>query len=370
MQGKSRSRRSRDERPVRPDPADLARDSGLRHVCDDGPGYRRRRRGRGFRYHDEQGRPIRDDQTLGRIRSLAIPPAWTDVWICPSPRGHLQATGRDAKGRKQYRYHPRWAQVRDETKFHRMIPFGEALPRIRRAVARDLARAGLPKAKVLALLVRLLERTRIRVGNEAYRRENRSYGLTTLRDQHVEIDGSRLVFRFRGKSGQRQRVALADGRLARVVRRCRDVPGQELFQFVCDDGSHQPVDSGDVNEYLRGIAGEEFTAKDFRTWAGTLEAALALQEIGPAPTKTQRKKNVVEAVRRTAERLGNRPATCRKYYIHPAVPQAYLAGRPLAMPEPRAGANGDPSLHPEEHALLRFLRDAARSPHVARAGEQ
>ena len=342
------------------DPVQAARAAGLRYVRDDRPGLRRVRRGKGFAYVDPAGKTVRDAATLARIRSLAIPPAWTDVWVCPHENGHLQATGRDAKGRKQHRYHPRWREVRDETKYDRMPAFGEALPRIRAQVEHDLSLPGLPREKVLAAVVRLLELTFIRVGNEEYARTNRSFGLTTMRDRHVAIDGARLSFRFRGKSGKQHSVQVADRRLARIVKRCRDIPGQELFQYLDDDGERRSVTSGDVNDYLRGITGQDFTAKDFRTWAGTVLCACALRELGPCETVTQTKHNIVEAIKSVAERLGNTPAICRKSYVHPTVLDVYqdeslreLLSH-IVVEDDEASSQG---LRPEEAMLMALLRE-------------
>jgi DNA topoisomerase-1 len=296
-------------------------------VRDTGPGIRRLRCGRGFRYLDPAGRTLREPDALGRIRALAIPPAWTRVWICPSPSGHLQAVGWDARGRKQYRYHPLYRQVRDEVKFGRMAAFLAVLARIRRRVARDLRRSGLPREKVLAAVVRLLETTFVRVGNEEYAQENDSFGITTLHNRHARVDGATLRLRFRGKSGLTHEVSLTDRRLARIVRQCRDLPGYELFQYLDENGEPCKVDSADVNSYLREIAGEDFSAKDFRTLAGTVLAARELAACGPCRNPRHAAKNVVAACRRVAEKLGNRPATCRKYYIHPAVIEAYSDGQ-------------------------------------------
>jgi len=305
-------------------PGDAARAAGLRYVNDRRPGIRRRRSGAGFRYLTPGGRRVRDGETLARIRSLAIPPAWTDVWICPLAEGHLQATGRDARGRKQYRYHPRWREVRDENKYSRLIEFAGALPRIRRRLRRDLAQSGLPRVKVLAAIVRLLETTLIRIGNEEYARQNNSFGLTTIRNRHVRVRGNRLHFDFRGKSGKEREIDVYDRRLARIVRKCQDLPGQELFAYVGDDGEVHDVDSGDVNDYLREISGRDFTAKDFRTWAGTSLAAQALQEFEEFDSEAAAKRNITSAIERVAQRLGNTKAVCRKCYIHPAVIDAYL----------------------------------------------
>jgi DNA topoisomerase I len=341
-------------RAIRPDPVDSARAAGLRYVSG-GAGLRRRRAGQGFRYLDAAGRRVTDADQLRRIRSLAIPPAWREVWICPVAHGHLQAVGRDARGRKQYRYHPRWRAARDETKYARMIAFAHALPRIRERVAQDMARPGLPRDKVLATVVRLLETTFIRVGNAAYARTNGSFGLTTLLSHHVDVSGSTLAFEFRGKGGKTVSVGISDRRLARVVRRCQDLPGQELFQYVDADGARQSIDSADVNAYLKAIGGEDFTAKDFRTWAGTVRAARALRDLPAAASKTQMRANVVKAIASVARDLGNTPAICRKSYVHPAVVEAYLEG--AVIPAPRKGVVGSArGLSPEERAVLALLR--------------
>ncbi len=312
------------------DPAAIAREAGLRYVSDTAPGIRRRRVGEQFEYIAPTGEQIEDEQTLRRIRSLAIPPAWTDVWICPSPKGHVQATGRDARGRKQYRYHPRWREVRDEAKYERVMAFAEALPRIRQQVEEDLARPGLLREKVLAVVVRLLESTRIRVGNEEYARQNRSYGLTTLRNRHVEVNGAKLEFHFRGKGGKLHRVGVRDRRLARVIRHLQELPGQELFQYVDESGQRHSIQSDDVNAYLRVISGQDFTAKDFRTWAGTVLTALAFVAVGAFESQTQARRQVVRAIEIVAARLGNTPAVCRKCYVHPGVIESYLDGTLLA----------------------------------------
>ena len=303
-----------------------AEDAGLRYVSDEQPGFSRQRKGDDFEYFDTKGKPIRDEQRLLRIKRLAIPPAWSDVWICPSPNGHIQATGRDARRRKQYRYHDRWREIRDENKYDRLVNFGKALPKIRRRVKKDLALSGLPREKVLATIVQLLERSFIRVGNEEYARENKSFGLTTMQDRHVDVKGSKLRFRFRGKSGRQHEVDVTDRRIARIVSRLQDLPGQDLFQYVDDDGEVRDITSQDVNDYLREITGEDFTAKDFRTWAGTVLAAIALSAAGEFETKKQAKANVRDAIGAVAEVLGNTPAICRKCYVHPAVLEAYLKG--------------------------------------------
>jgi DNA topoisomerase-1 len=331
---------------------------GLRHSTDRRPGITRRRSGRGFSYRDADGNVVRDRETLARIRSLAIPPAWTDVWICPYPNGHLQATGRDAKGRKQYRYHPRYRHGRDAAKFERLVAFANALPAIRSRVDEDLARPGLPKEKVLAAVVRLLELTLIRVGNEEYARLNRSFGLTTLRDRHADVEGSSIRFRFRGKSGRQHEVGLRDRRLAAIVRKCRDLPGQELFQYVARDGEPIDVGSDDVNDYLRSIA-PDVTAKDFRTWAGTVLAFRALRALDRPATDGQAKKNVVAAIRETAELLGNTPAVCRQAYVHPVVVDAYLDDRIRGALLHAAEESPTPPIgttEAEEQAVVELLR--------------
>jgi DNA topoisomerase-1 len=332
---------------------------GLRYVSDDRPGIARRAAGPGFEYLDPDGKLLRDEAVLARIKALAIPPAWTEVWICLHANGHIQATGRDARGRKQYRYHARWRAVRDEAKYERMLGFAQALPAIRRRVEQDLKRPGLPREKVLATIVCLLQATMMRIGNEEYARENKSFGLTTLRDRHVRIDGSEMQFRFRGKSGVMHSAKLDDPRLARIIRGARDLPGQELFQYVDDDGEQRSVDSADVNDYLREISGEDYTAKDFRTWSGTLLAALALQEYEKVDSQAQAKKNVVRAIESVAEKLGNTPSICRKCYVHPAVIESYLDGTMLHALRERAHEELVEEVHelaPEEAAVLALLQ--------------
>jgi DNA topoisomerase-1 len=351
--------RGQRKRAAAVDPSGSAEEAGLRYVSDAMPGLRRRRAGTGFTYLDSSGRRITDRATLARIRSLAVPPAYTDVWISLHPNGHIQATGRDARGRKQYRYHPRWREVRDENKFGRMLAFSKALPLIRDRVEQDLSRPGLPREKVLAAVVRLLELTGIRVGNDEYARTNQSFGLTTLRDDHVEVSGSTMRFEFRGKSGKLHQVSLSDRRLARIVARCQALPGEELFQYVDDEGVHQTIGSSDVNGYLRAITGEDFTAKDFRTWSGTLLAAAALEDLGPAPSEREAKSTIVAAIDRVAERLNNTRTVCRKYYVHPAVFDAYLAGTLLQMmPNGTRAAAQTNGLRAEEHRLVRLLRNS------------
>jgi DNA topoisomerase-1 len=295
----------------------------LRHVTGDAPGISRKRRGKGFFYTGVDSKPVRDKATLERIRSLVIPPAWNNVWICPFENGHIQAIGRDARGRKQYRYHPLYRELRDEAKFDHMLAFGAALPKIRVRVNKDLSRRGLPQRKVVAAIVRLLDETCIRVGNEEYARANKSFGLSTLRNRHADIRGSRIHFHFQGKSHQEHDITLRDRRLAKIVKQCQDLPGQELFEYQLETGEPVNVSSTDVNEYLRQTARKHFTAKNFRTWHGTGHMARELVALGPAATETEAKRNIAQAVKETARHLGNRPAACRKYYIHPAVFLSY-----------------------------------------------
>jgi DNA topoisomerase I len=352
------------------DPAASAQAVGLRYVSNQIPGIRRIKAGKHFRYVDPAGKTVAQED-LTRIRSLVIPPAWTDVWICPIANGHLQATGHDVRGRKQYRYHSRWREVRDQTKYTRMIQFGRILPKIRQRVQEDMARPGLCKEKVLATVVRLLEVSLIRVGNEEYARANKSFGLTTMRDQHVEVNGGVLHFRFRGKSGKQHAVEIQDPRLARIVKRCQDIPGQELFQYLDAQGNQQTIGSADVNGYLKEITGEDFTAKDFRTWAGTVLAARALQELEQVDTQTKAKKNIVRAVEAVAQMLGNTPSICRKCYVHPAVLDAYLDGALLQNLRRRAAqkiSSELQSLRPEEAAVLAFLQRRLMSEENGRNG--
>ena len=346
-----------------PDPQESAEEAGLRYASDEKPGIRRRRAGKGIRYLRPDGSTVRDEPTLRRIASMVIPPAWTDVWISSDPRGHIQATGRDAKGRKQYRYHPRWRSVRDETKYERMLEFGAALPTIRARVDDDLGRPGLSREKVLATVVSLLEATLIRVGNEEYARENRSFGLTTLRNRHVDVNGSELRFEFRGKSGKAHQVSVRDRRLAGVIRRLQVLPGQEIFQYLDDDGARHTVDSDDVNTYLRTISAQDITAKDFRTWAGTVLCAVALHDVEACDSEAEARHNVTQVVKAVSRQLGNTPAVCRSCYIHPAVIEAYVEshqGAPLAeaLGQQLASAAGrhPDGLTEDEAAVLRLLR--------------
>jgi len=336
-----------------------AADAGLRYVSDDQPGYSRKRKGDDFEFFDADGKRIKDEQRILRIKRLAIPPAWTDVWICPAPNGHIQATGRDARRRKQYRYHERWREVRDENKYEKMVLFGQALPKIRKRVDDDLSLSGLPRRKVLATVVHLLERTFIRVGNEEYARDNKSFGLTTMRDHHVEVNGSKLRFRFRGKSKIPHDVDVTDRRIAKIISKLQDLPGQELFQYVDDDGQVCNINSQDVNDYLREITNEDFTAKDFRTWAGTVMAAIALQAVGGFETKKQAKANIKNAIGAVSKMLRNTPAICRKCYIHPAVLETYLSGNAIeGMKQRTKDALEDESidLREGEAAILKFLQ--------------
>jgi len=349
-------KRSRPAPPLPVDPYESAKVAGLRYVAPEGPGIVRKRTGKGFSYIGVNGKPIRDPEELARIRSLVIPPAWTKVWICPLKSGHLQAVGRDARGRKQYRYHPIYRKIRDETKFSRMIAFAAVLPKIRERVRKDLARPGMPKEKVLATVVRLLESTGIRVGNEEYAKTNGSYGLTTLREAHVEVSGSKLRFHFRGKSGLVHDVKLTDRKLSRIVLECQSIPGEELFHYVGEDGEVSKINSEDVNEYLREAAGDSFTAKDFRTWTGTGRAAELLAEAA-FENEGEAKKNLVAAVKTVAAKLGNRPATCRKYYVHPAIMEAYVNGTLLEAMKtsPSEAATSESGLEPRELCVLAIL---------------
>jgi len=338
---------------------DAAEEAGLRYVSDDRPGYTRKAKGEDFAWLDTDGKLIRDEQRLLRIKRLAIPPAWTDVWICPASNGHIQATGRDARGRKQYLYHERWREVRDENKYDRIISFGKALPKIRRRIARDLKPLGLPRNKVLATVVQLLERTFIRIGNEEYARENKSFGLTTMKDRHVEVKGAKLRFRFRGKSGREHEVDVTDRHIAKIISKLQDLPGQDLFQYVDDDGKVGDITSQDVNEYLREITGEDFSAKDFRTWAGTVLTAIALNAQEKFENQKQGEANIKTAISAVAKILGNTPAICRKCYVHPAVLDTYLEQKTidgLKRTTEEALEKEDVDLRSSEAAILKFLK--------------
>jgi DNA topoisomerase-1 len=331
-------------------PVEDVKAAGLAYVTDLDPGIRRRKAGRGFDYLDAKGRPISDEASLDRIRGLAIPPAWMDVWICPGARGHIQATGRDPKGRKQYRYHARWRETRDAHKYDRLIAFGRALPRLRARVEKDLARRGLPREKVLAAVVRVMEITLIRIGNEEYAKVNRSFGLTTLRNGHARVRAATAVFEFRGKSGKTHKTGFRDRRLARVIRACQELPGQRLFEYVDDEGEARAVESSDVNDYLREAMGEDFSAKDFRTWAGTVAAARALALAPASAGPAEARRHAATCIKAVAAVLGNTAAVCRKAYIHPAVLDAYERGvLPL---KPTAGGRAF------ELEVLRFLETA------------
>jgi DNA topoisomerase-1 len=338
------------------DPVLSAREAGLRYVSDTRPGIRRQMGRLGFKYLDASGRVIRNKHEIARINKLAIPPAWTDVWICPDPKGHIQATGRDAKRRKQYRYHPNWRATRDETKYDRMLAFAAALPKIRQRTNVDLARPGLSRERVLATVIQLLEKSLIRVGNDEYARKNRSYGLTTMHNRHVEVRGSTIKFEFKGKSGKSHSVEVGDKRLARIVSACQDLPGQELFAYVEENGEHRDVGSADVNAYLKEITGEDFTAKDFRTWAGTVLACTALREVEAGESESKAKKNVVHAIEAVAGILGNTKAVCRKSYIHPAVIDSYMDGSMASALSRRVGqAKRRAGLTSDEVAVLGLL---------------
>jgi DNA topoisomerase-1 len=340
------------------DPRDAAESAGLRYVSDEQPGIRRRKAGKGFTYVKPGGSKVDDEATLKRIKTLAVPPAWTDVWICPHTNGHIQATGRDAKGRKQYRYHARFREVRDGTKYEHMMAFAQALPAIRAKLKEHMALRGLPREKVLATVVHLLESTLIRVGNDDYVKQNKSYGLTTLRNKHVKVDGSELRFEFKGKSGKTWNLQVKDRRIAKIVRACQELPGQDLFQYIDEDGVQRDVTSADVNAYLKEITGQEVTAKDFRTWAGTVLAALALKEFETFDTQAKAKKNVRAAIERVASKLGNTPTICRKCYIHPEIMSSYVEGSLLleVKKEVESELREDlAGLKPEEAAVLSLL---------------
>jgi DNA topoisomerase I len=338
------------------DPKDAAQSAGLSYVSDDEKGLRRERAGDSFRYVKANGEPVADEAALERIRKLAIPPAWTDVWICPKANGHLQATGRDARGRKQYRYHPQFREVRESTKYEHMLEFARALPSIRGKLAEHMALRGLPREKVLATIVHLLETTLIRVGNEDYAKENKSYGLTTLRNPHVSVEGTELRFRFKGKSGKSWRLQLKDRRVAKIVRACQELPGQKLFEYLDENGEPKEVTSSDVNAYLKEITGREVTAKDFRTWAGTVLAALALREFERADSQATTKKNLRAAIEQVAQRLGNTPAICRKCYVHPEVLAAYIeGGLELKIKDEAPAPESATALKAEEKAVLAML---------------
>jgi DNA topoisomerase-1 len=354
------------------EPREAAELAGLHYVSDEEPGITRKKAGRGFAYY-LRGKLLRDEATLKRMRSLAVPPAYTDVWICPDPHGHIQATGRDDRGRKQYRYHPKWSEIRDETKYGRMLDFAQSLPDIRARVTSDMGKRGLPREKVLATVVNLLETTLIRVGNEDYARANKSYGLTTLRNRHVAIEGGELRFEFKGKSGKMWKLAVKDRRIARVVKACQDLPGQNLFQYIDDASQRQAVTSADVNAYLREITGRDFTAKDFRTWAGTVLAAMALREFETFDSEARAKRHVKAAIERVAARLGNTPTICRKCYVHPEIFESYLDGQLVEVVRAEAGkelAEELEHMKPEEAAVLALLEKRLGREVEARAAAE
>jgi DNA topoisomerase-1 len=351
-----------------------AKAAELRYVSDEQPGIRRVKAGKGFKYVMPDGKPLSDPDTEIRIKAMAIPPAWTEVWICPHSNGHIQAVGRDDRGRKQYRYHARWREVRDQAKYDKMISFAQALPTIRRRTEADLAKPGLPREKVLGAVVRIMEKTLIRVGNDEYANNNDSYGLTTLQDHHAEVDGHKVSFEFKGKSGKEHEIDLEDKRLARIVEHCQDLPGEELFQYVDEQGATRDIGSSDVNDYLREITGENFTAKDFRTWAGTVLAARALREFKAFDSKAEAKRNVVKAIENVAKRLGNTKAVCRKCYIHPAILNDYMDGSLLDSLSRKAGgelAAAVKKLPAEEAAVLGLLQQSLkRDADAAKAGRK
>jgi DNA topoisomerase-1 len=336
--------------------------AGLRYVTDGLAGITRKRTGSGWTYFEPGGMRIRDPDVRRRLNALAIPPAWTDVWICPDPDGHIQATARDARGRKQYRYHADYRAARDKSKFRRMIEFSEALPRLREKIERDLRGQELSRRQIIATVILLLDRTLIRVGNDEYARQNRSFGLTTLRRRHVEVKGAMLRFSFRGKSGIEHDVSVTDRRLARIVQRCQDLPGTEIFQYIDTLGQRQAVSSDDVNERLREMSGHDITAKDFRTWGGTMHAAIALRAMGEAASRREADRNILQALDVVAERLGNTRTVCRKYYVHPAIIEAYLLGRTAPLPSEATSradrrGRGAAALRRDEIAVLQFLHD-------------
>jgi DNA topoisomerase-1 len=342
------------------DPRDAAETAGLLYVSDEEPGIRRKKSGKGFTYQKPDGSKVADKATLDRIRSLAIPPAYTDVWICAKANGHIQATGRDAKGRKQYRYHPAFREVRESTKYEHMLEFARGLPAIRKTIDEHMSLRGLPREKVLATVVHLLENTLIRVGNADYVKQNKSYGLTTLRDPHVKVEGGELRFQFKGKSGKIWKLQVKDRRIARIVKACQDLPGQDLFQYLDENGEQQAVTSADVNAYLKEITRRDITAKDFRTWAGTVLAALALKEFEAFDSEAKAKKNIRAAIEKVSGRLGNTPSICRKCYVHPEVFSSYMDGELLleVKEEIETELREDlPSLKPEEAAVLTLLQE-------------
>ncbi|HEX8269128.1 MAG TPA: DNA topoisomerase IB [Flavobacterium sp.] len=335
------------------DPKITAKAVGLRYAGNSGKGYFRMRKGDVFRYADENGISVKDPEVLERIRKLVIPPAWESVWICPYENGHLQATGIDTKGRKQYRYHPNWNKIRNQSKFFRLRRFASALPLIREQVEKDLNRPGMPYEKVVALVVKLIEMTNIRIGNDAYKKLYGSFGLTTLRDKHVKIEKSAIYFEFVGKKGVQHKIALQSRRLINLVKKCKDIPGQDLFQYYDDDGSHRTVGSADINNYLKEITHEDFTAKDFRVWAGSVHALQAFRELGKPASPTDGKRKIVEVLDFVSSKLGNTRTVCKKYYVHPTVIAAFEKGS-ISKYETQENIEGN-NLNPEEEALVRLL---------------
>lgn len=335
-----------------------AQAAGLRYVSDGIPGITRQRKGKGFCFKNKEGDTIRDPRVIARLKALAIPPAWRNVWICPSPNGHIQATGLDERGRKQYRYHEKWRQARDENKYERILAFAQVLPKIRRTTRRHIKQRGLSREKVLAAIVQLLEKTMIRIGNQQYAKENHSFGLTTMRNRHAKVRGTKVHFDFKGKSGKHHEIDLQDATLARVISKLQDLPGQELFQYQDEAGEIISIGSSDVNDYLKQITGDDFTAKDFRTWSGTVLASLALQEFEKFDSQTQAKKNIVKAIENVARQLGNTPSICRKCYVHPAILESYLDGTMLQTLQRKTEATlkNLRGLSAEEAAVLAFLQ--------------
>lgn len=340
-----------------------AKVAGLKYVTDSQAGFTRKKKGKSFQYLDLDGKPLKSERHLKRIQALVIPPAWKDVWICGNENGHLQATGFDERGRKQYKYHAEWSQLRNETKFSKMILFSEKLPLIRKRIQKDLKLSGLPRNKVLAAIVQIMDQTMIRIGNEEYAKENESFGLTTIRNRHAQVQGHKARFRFKGKSGKFHDVEIEDRRIAQIIRKCQELPGQELFGYEADDGSYVDVSSSDVNDYLREITNENITAKDFRTWGGTVQAAQVLQCAGPHQTKTELKKQILSAVRSTAEHLRNTPTVCRKYYIHPCVFESYENGNLFKIYSScqKSSAKAAKGLFKEEVFAVRLLKKASEN---------
>lgn len=347
------------ENLIATEPGEVAEAAGLRYVSDEDPGFSRKEQAKSFIYLDKNGNKLTEARHINRIEALVIPPAWTDVWICPYSNGHIQATGRDAKGRKQYIYHADWEAIRNTNKFNLMIRFGETLPLIRQRVEEDLRKRTLSREKVIAILVRLLEETLIRIGNHEYAKQNDSYGLTTLRNKHMEVEGSKVKFIFKGKSGKQWEVDIENKRLAKLIRQCQELPGQHLFQYLDEEGNRQTVDSADVNNYLKEIIEQDFTAKDFRTWGGTVRAAKELYDLGPAEAEKDKQKNVVQAIKKVSAALNNTPSVCRKYYIHPEIISAYMDNSLFENME-KASKSRDNSqfgLNTEETAVLNILKE-------------